>query len=57
MLINVKRKKTPLTKPNSITQLLKAVRKGHCQLPEPNRLSVARHRRGKRGHEGEGFAK
>lgn len=57
MLINVKRKKTPLTEPNSIMQLLKAVRKGHVVLPDTNRLSVARHRRGARGHEGKGFAR
>lgn len=57
MLIRIKRKKTALTQPNSIAQLLKAVRKGHVVLPDANRLSIARHRRGARGHEGKGFAK
>lgn len=49
MLIRVKRKKTALTRPSSISQFSKAVRKGHVVLPDTNRLSVARHRRGKRG--------
>lgn len=54
---NWKRKnRTPLLKPNSITQLLKAIRKGHVTLPLADRLAVARHRRGARGHETEGFA-
>lgn len=51
-----RRKKTPLTRPESITQLLKAIRKGHITLPTADRLSVLRHRRGKRGHETGGFA-
>lgn len=46
----------PLTNPNSISQLLKAARKGHITLPETNRLAVARHRRGKRGHESSAYA-
>lgn len=49
-------RKTPLTRTTSISQLLKAARKGHVVLPDTNRLSVARHRRGARGHEGKGFA-
>lgn len=55
--IQMKRKRIPLTRPNSISQLLKVVRKGHIMLTEVNRLSVARHRRGARGHEREGLAR
>lgn len=49
--IQMRRNKTPLTRPNSIAQLLKAARKGHVVLLDANRLSVIRHRRGARGHE------
>lgn len=49
--LGYKRKCPPLLQPNSIAQLLKAVRKGHVILPDANRLSIARHRRGARGHE------
>ncbi len=56
MGIRMRRSRTPLTEPNSIAQLLKAARKGHVTLPDSNRLAKARHRRGARGHEGEGFA-
>lgn len=51
-----RRGRSPLLVPNSIAQLLKAARKGHVTLPLANRLAKARHRRGARGHEGEGFA-
>ena len=50
-------KKPPLLEPRTITQLLKAIRKGHLPAPDSNRLAAARHRRGKRGHETEGFAR
>jgi hypothetical protein len=56
MAIRMRRKRIPLTEPNSIAQLLKAARKGHIVLPDSNRLAKARHRRGARGHEGKGFA-
>lgn len=41
--IHVKRKHTPLTRPNSIRQLLKAVRKGYVELREPTRLERLRY--------------
>lgn len=44
-LVPIKRKKTPLTRPNSIRQLLKAVRKGHVVVREANRLERLRHGR------------
>ncbi len=53
----VRRKKPPLLHPTTISQLLKAIRKGHLPAPESNRLAAARHRRGKRGHETQGFAR
>lgn len=56
MAIRMRRKRIPLLKPNSIAQLLKAARKGHIVLPDSNRLAKARHRRGARGHETQGFA-
>lgn len=56
-IISMKRKKTPSTRPTTIHQLLKAARKGHVILPEANRLAILRHRRGKRGHETQGYAK
>lgn len=43
--IRIKHKKTPLTRPNSIRQLLKAVRKGHVELREPTRLERLRYGR------------
>ena len=42
-LIPFKRKRTPLFRPNSIRQLLKAVRKGHVSLREPTRLERLRY--------------
>lgn len=42
-IIPIKRKRTPLLRPNSIKQLLKAVRKGHVQLREPTRLERLRY--------------
>lgn len=45
MLIRIKRKKTPLTRPNNIAQLLKAIRKGHVQIREANRLEKLRYGR------------
>jgi hypothetical protein len=56
-ILPIKRRKTPLTRPTSITQLLKAVRKGHVTLPTADRLAALRHRRGARGHETPGLAK
>jgi len=50
------RKKPPLLEPRTITQLLKAIRKGHLPAPASNRLAAARHRRGKRGHESSQYA-
>lgn len=44
-MIQIKRKKTPLTRPNSIAQLLKAARKGHVQIREANRLEQLRYGR------------
>lgn len=44
-IMQIKRKKTPLTKPNSIRQLLKAVRKGHVVVREANRLERLRYGR------------
>lgn len=55
--LGFKRKCPPLLHPNSISQLLKAARKGHVVLPEIDRLTVARHRQGARGHETQGFAR
>ena len=46
--IPVKRKHAPLTRPNSIRQLLKAARKGHIVLREPTRLEKLRYRRKER---------
>lgn len=51
MAIRVRRKRSPLFEPNSITQLLKAIRKGHVAVPPVHRMATARHRRGERGHE------
>lgn len=44
----VKRKHAPLTRPNSIRQLQKAVRKGHVVLRETTRLEKLRYRRKER---------
>jgi hypothetical protein len=43
--IRLKRKRVPLLRPNSIRQLLKAVRKGHVELREPTRLERLRYAR------------
>jgi len=43
--LGYKRKCPPLLQPNSIAQLLKAVRKGHLQLREPTRLEKLRYGR------------
>lgn len=56
MAVPFRRKRTPLLKPNSITQLLKAIRKGHVPVPPVHRMATARHRRGARGHETVSFA-
>ena len=48
MPISVKRKHAPLTRPNSIRQLLKAARKGHVVLRETTRLEKLRYRRKER---------
>lgn len=56
MAVHFRRKRTPLLKPNSITQLLKAIRKSHVPIPPVHRMATARHRRGARGHETQGFA-
>lgn len=45
MLIPIKRKKTPNTKPQSIRQLQKAVHKSHVVVREANRLERLRHGR------------
>lgn len=43
-----RRSHIPLTNTTTISQLLKAVRKGHIQITEPNRLAVIRHRERRR---------
>lgn len=50
-----KHKHLPLTRPTTITQLLKAARKGHVTLSAADRLAIKRHRRGARGHETPGL--
>jgi len=45
-IMRIKRKRVPLLHPTTISQTLKAARKGHIALQEASRLEVLRHRRG-----------
>ena len=46
-----KRRKRPHSLITTWRQLKRAVARGHIIPMQPDRLAIARHRRGKRGHE------